>query len=95
MGEAGNYDLLLGRFHAKCSRASPDEHMSRVRVQDDEPAMADNPKTMVESYRILEARDWLYAQAEGHLFASGKSVAESTVSLPVVIDALLGKTLFS
>ena len=95
VGEAGNYDLLLGGFHTVWLRASPEEHMARVRAQGDERPMAGNPRAMDELRRILEARDRLYAQADAQLSTSGKSVAESTASLAVVIDAVLGKTRFA
>lgn len=91
VGEAGNYDLLLGGFHTVWLRASPEEHMARVRAQGDERPMAGNPRAMDELRRILEARDRLYAQADAQLSTSGKTAAESAASLAVVIDAILGK----
>jgi XRE family aerobic/anaerobic benzoate catabolism transcriptional regulator len=91
VGEAGNYDLLLGGFHTVWLRASPEEHMARVRAQGDERPMAGNPQAMEELRRILEARDRLYAQADAQLSTSGKTAEESTASLAVVIEAVLGK----
>jgi XRE family aerobic/anaerobic benzoate catabolism transcriptional regulator len=91
VGEAANYDLLLGGFHTVWLRASPEEHMARVRAQGDERPMAGNPQAMDELRRILEARDRLYARADARLSTSGKTVAESTASLAVVIEAVLGK----
>ncbi len=91
VGEAANYDLLLGGFHTVWLRASPEEHMARVRAQGDERPMAGNPQAMEELRRILEARDRLYARADARLSTSGKTVAESTASLAVVIEAVLGK----
>jgi len=91
VGEAGNYDLLLGGFHTVWLRASPEEHMARVRAQGDERPMAGNPRAMEELRRILEARDRLYAQADAQLSTSGKTVEESAASLAVVIEAILGK----
>jgi XRE family transcriptional regulator, aerobic/anaerobic benzoate catabolism transcriptional regulator len=94
VGEAGNYDLLLGGFHTVWLRASPEEHMARVRAQGDERPMAGKPQAMDELRGILEAREKLYAQADARLSTSGKTVAESAASLAVVIDAVLGKTRF-
>jgi XRE family transcriptional regulator, aerobic/anaerobic benzoate catabolism transcriptional regulator len=94
VGEAGNYDALLGGFHTVWLRASPEEHMARVRAQGDERPMAGNPRAMDELRRILEARDRLHAQADAQLSTSGKTVAESTDSLAVVIEAMLGKVRF-
>jgi XRE family aerobic/anaerobic benzoate catabolism transcriptional regulator len=91
VGEAANYDLLLGGFHTVWLRASPEEHMARVRAQGDERPMAGNPQAMDELRRILEARDRLYARADARLSTSGRTVAESTASLAVVIEAVLGK----
>ena len=59
VGEAGNYDLLLGGFHTVWLRASPEEHMARVRAQGDERPMAGKPQAMDELRGILEARDRL------------------------------------
>jgi XRE family aerobic/anaerobic benzoate catabolism transcriptional regulator len=94
VGEAGNYDLLLGSFHTVWLRANPEEHMARVRAQGDERPMANNPRAMDELRRILEARDQLYAQADARLSTSGQAVAESTESLVVVIEAVLRKVKF-
>ncbi len=91
VGEAENFDLLLGGFHTVWLRASPEEHMARVRAQGDERPMAGNPQAMDELRRILEARDKLYAQADAQLSTSGKTPEESAASLAVVIDAVLGK----
>ena len=94
VGEAGNYDLLLGGFHTVWLRAAPEEHMARVRAQGDERPMAGKPRAMDELRGILQARDRLYAQADAQLSTSGKTVAESTASLAMVIEAVLGKTRF-
>jgi XRE family aerobic/anaerobic benzoate catabolism transcriptional regulator len=92
VGEARNYDLLLGGFHTVWLRANPEEHMARVRAQGDERPMAGNPLAMDELRRILEVRDRLYAQADAELSTSGKNVVESTELLALVIDAVLEKT---
>ena len=91
VGEAENYDLLLGGFHTVWLRASPEEHMARVRAQGDERPMAGNPRAMDELRGILEARDRLYSQADAQLSTSGKTAEESAASLAVVIEAVLGK----
>jgi XRE family transcriptional regulator, aerobic/anaerobic benzoate catabolism transcriptional regulator len=94
VGEAGNFDLLLGGFHTIWLRASPEEHMARVRAQGDERPMAGKPQAMDELRGILEARDRLYAQADAQLSTSGKTEAESAESLAVVVEAVLGKVRF-
>jgi XRE family transcriptional regulator, aerobic/anaerobic benzoate catabolism transcriptional regulator len=94
VGEAGNYDLLLGGFHTVWLRANPEEHMARVRAQGDERPMAGNPKAMDALRGILEARDPLYARADARMSTSGQTVAESTESLAVVVEAVLGKVKF-
>jgi XRE family transcriptional regulator, aerobic/anaerobic benzoate catabolism transcriptional regulator len=94
VGEAGNYDLLLGGFHTVWLRATPEEHMARVRAQGDERPMRGKPQAMDELRGILEARDRLYVQADAQLSTSGKTVAESTASLAVVIEAVLGRAWF-
>ena len=94
VGEAGNFDLLLGGFHTIWLRASPEEHMARVRAQGDERPMAGKPQAMDELRGILEARDRLYAQADAQLSTNGKTEAESAESLAVVVEAVLGKVRF-
>ncbi|MEZ5810632.1 MAG: helix-turn-helix transcriptional regulator [Rhizobiaceae bacterium] len=64
VSEPSTYSYLLRSFHTIWLKATPEEHMSRVRRQGDERPMAGNPKAMEELKSILTSRETLYARAE-------------------------------
>ena len=88
VGEPATYEILLKSFHAIWLRASPEEHMERVRAQGDRRPMAGNPAAMDELRAILEARERFYSRAEASLDTSGKSVEESVAELAGLIQQL-------
>lgn len=65
---------LLERFHTVWLKASPSEHMERVRAQGDLRPMAGNPQAMEQLRTILISRESRYSQAEHHLNTSGKTI---------------------
>jgi XRE family aerobic/anaerobic benzoate catabolism transcriptional regulator len=77
VSEPAAYDFLLRNFHTIWLKATPEEHMARVRAQGDDRPMAGNPKAMEELQSILRSREALYAQADSIVDTSGKSVEES------------------
>ena len=77
VSEPETYGFLLRNFHTIWLRATPDEHMNRVRAQGDERPMAGNPKAMDELKSILTSREALYAKAEGIVNTSGKTLEQS------------------
>ncbi len=81
VAEPETYNFLLRHFHTIWLKASPDEHMQRVRAQGDERPMAGNPKAMEELNSILKSREALYRRAEATVDTSGKSLPESKVEL--------------
>lgn len=82
VSEPETYASLLGHFHTIWLKASPGEHMARVRAQGDERPMAGNPEAMEQLKSILRSREALYERAQVHLDTSGRSVDET-------LDALL------
>lgn len=78
---------LVQRFHTVWVKASPEEHMDRVKAQGDLRPMAGNPEAMSQLQALLRARDTLYAQAEAVLETSGKSVAQSLDELAALVAA--------
>jgi XRE family transcriptional regulator, aerobic/anaerobic benzoate catabolism transcriptional regulator len=64
------YNYLLRNFHTVWLKATPEEHMARVRGQGDERPMAGNPDAMAVLRNILTAREALYARAEAHVDTS-------------------------
>lgn len=79
--EPAAFQRLLTRFHTVWIKASPQEHMDRVRAQGDMRPMAGNPQAMQQLRQILSTREALYAQAEYQVDTSGRKVAESRAAL--------------
>ncbi len=81
VAEPSTYTTLLGRFHTVWLRASPTEHMERVRAQGDERPMAGNPEAMEQLKCILASREALYGRADAQLDTSGQSLESSLEEL--------------
>lgn len=83
------YEFLLENFHTIWLKATPEEHMNRVRAQGDYRPMAGNPKAMEELKSILSDRAVLYANAGHTVDTSGKSVEECAEEVVGVIEELV------
>ena len=81
VAEPETYNFLLRHFHAIWLKATPEEHMSRVRAQGDNRPMAGNPKAMEELNSILESREALYRRAEATVNTRGKTLSECRAEL--------------
>ncbi|PWE34446.1 transcriptional regulator [Maritimibacter sp. 55A14] len=88
VSESETFTLLLRNFHTIWLRASPGEHMERVRAQGDRRPMAGNPKAMEELTSILTSREALYARAQATVNTSGESVEDSLARLRHVVEEL-------
>ncbi len=86
VSEPSTYATLLGRFHTIWLRASPTEHMDRVRAQGDERPMAGNPKAMEQLKNILASREALYGRANAQLDTSGRAPHVSLNELRLLIE---------
>ena len=86
VAEPETYKTLLNHFHTIWLKASPEEHMSRVRAQGDERPMAGNPEAMEQLRAILHSREALYDKAMAHLDTSGRSAKASLKELLALID---------
>ena len=75
------FDLLLSSCFTVWIKASPDEHMSRVRQQGDLRPMANDRAAMEELITILSSREPLYARANGTIDTAGRSLEQSTAAL--------------
>jgi XRE family aerobic/anaerobic benzoate catabolism transcriptional regulator len=82
------FGFLLSHFHAVWLKASPQEHMQRVRAQGDERPMAGNPKAMEELNALLAGRETLYASAAATVDTSGRTLAASAAELERAVRAL-------
>ena len=75
------FTLLCRSFHTIWIKASPTEHMQRVRAQGDNRPMAGNPHAMEQLKQILKSREAEYARADFHLDTSGKTIDMSAKEL--------------
>ncbi len=85
VAEPETYKRLLNHFHTIWLKASPEEHMSRVRAQGDERPMAGNPEAMDQLKSILRSREALYDKALAHLDTSGKTEKASLKELLALV----------
>ena len=90
VAEPETYAFLLRHFHTIWLKATPEEHMSRVRAQGDDRPMAGNPKAMEELNAILRSREALYGRAELTVNTSGKSLSECRAELIQAARRLAG-----
>lgn len=79
------FKKLLSEFYTIWVRATPQEHMDRVRNQGDQRPMAGNPRAMEDLKSILLNRETLYARADEMIDTSGKSLIESKTDILTVI----------
>jgi len=77
VAEPETYNVLLSKFHTIWVKATPAEHMARVREQGDTRPMAGNPEAMDQLKSILTAREALYERALAKLDTSGRTEDES------------------
>lgn len=87
VGNAETYAALRARFHTVWLRATPEDHMARVRAQGDTRPMAGNPEAMAQLRAILRQRAPLYARADAVLDTSGKDVATTCDALAGLVAA--------
>lgn len=85
VAEPDTWKTLLAGFHTIWVKASPQEHMARVRAQGDMRPMAGNPEAMEQLKSILTSREALYARAQAQIDTSGKSVEQSLAELVTLV----------
>ncbi|MBP0484112.1 helix-turn-helix transcriptional regulator [Sagittula salina] len=81
VAESATYERVLERFHTVWVKASPEEHMERVRAQGDLRPMAGRPEAMQQLRTILRAREALYERAHAALDTSDATLHESLEAL--------------
>ena len=91
VNEEETYSYLLKHFHTIWLKATPEEHISRVRAQGDERPMAGNPEAMTVLRTILTSREANYQLADYTIDTSGHSVKNSTDEIVKVSHQLLPK----
>ena len=85
MAESATYERVLERFHTVWVKASPEEHMARVRAQGDLRPMAGQPEAMQQLRTILRAREVLYERAHAQLDTSGAGLDESLEAMKALL----------
>lgn len=85
VAEPETYKTLLAHFHTIWVKASPAEHMNRVRAQGDTRPMAGNPEAMEQLKSILTSRESLYERALAQLDTTGKPTQTSVDELTALI----------
>ncbi|MBF9035709.1 helix-turn-helix domain-containing protein [Rhodobacterales bacterium HKCCE2091] len=85
VAEPATYNRLLTHFHTIWLRASPQEHMDRVRAQGDERPMEGNPEAMSQLRSILKSREALYERAQAQLDTSDAPLETSLSALVSII----------
>lgn len=85
VAEPATYNTVRSHFHTIWIKASPEDHMTRVRSQGDMRPMAGNPEAMEQLRAILKSRESLYRQAHGELDTSGRSLRQSGDDLIALI----------
>ncbi|BCH20336.1 shikimate kinase [Mesorhizobium sp. L-8-10] len=81
VAEPDTYKTLLSHFHTVWIKASPEEHMGRVRAQGDTRPMAGNPEAMEQLKSILHSREALYEKASAKLDTSNRTLETSLQDL--------------
>jgi len=79
------FNYLLDHYHTIWLRATPEDHMNRVRAQGDNRPMAGNPNAMKELRNILSSREEQYSRADAQVDTSNASAVESLSALLGVI----------
>ncbi len=93
VSEPATYQLLQGSFRTVWLRASPEEHMDRVRAQGDlRPMEESNEEAMADLKRILAEREAEYRRADAVVDTSGRRVDESLTELKQTVARLLPAT---
>ena len=77
---------LLANFHTIWVKASPAEHMARVREQGDMRPMAGNPEAMEQLKFILTSREALYDRARAKLDTTDRTAQQSLSDLVALIQ---------
>ncbi len=87
VSEPETFNKLLSRFHTIWLKASPQEHMDRVRAQGDERPMQGNADAMEQLKAILTSREAIYARADALLDTSGCTLEQTLDSLVAMIQS--------
>ena len=86
VSEPETYEMLLRECFTVWLRATPEDHMRRVREQGDTRPMENSGEAMADLKRILETRDALYTRADAVLDTSSRSVEATLNALGLALS---------
>jgi XRE family aerobic/anaerobic benzoate catabolism transcriptional regulator len=89
VSEPLTFDLILSSFYTIWLKATPEEHMARVRGQGDLRPMADDRSAMAELRTILLSREPLYARAAAIVDTAGVDIDTAEARLIGAVDPVL------
>ncbi|MCP5075565.1 MAG: helix-turn-helix transcriptional regulator [Rhodobacteraceae bacterium] len=81
VADPASYNVLLNNFHTIWVKASPEEHMARVKAQGDERPTKGNPEAMEQLKSILTSREAIYDRAQAKLDTTGSTEQQSLAAL--------------
>ena len=81
VGDDAAFRQILEQYRTIWLRATPEDHMERVRAQGDLRPMAGNPAAMEQLRGLLARRSSLYAQADAQLDTSGRTLEDASAAL--------------
>lgn len=87
VAEPVTFELLLSAFFTVWVKATPEEHMNRVRQQGDLRPMANDRAAMEELVTILSSREPLYGRARAIIDTSGRSVEAALADLLALVES--------
>jgi len=87
--DSASHTFLLRHFHTVWLKATPEEHMSRVKRQGDSRPMAGNPEAMTQLRAILAAREPLYALSDVIVDTSKQSIDATLKKLQLSVGRIL------
>lgn len=83
-------DAIMARFATVWLKASPEDHLERVRRQGDLRPMRDNPAALENIRSLLRQREADYARADETIDTSGRSIDDALATLVTATARLLG-----
>ncbi|MCY4064824.1 MAG: helix-turn-helix transcriptional regulator [Rhodospirillaceae bacterium] len=86
VSEPETYEMLLRECFTVWLRATPEDHMRRVREQGDTRPMENSREAMADLKRILETRNALYTRADVVLDTSSRSVEATLNALGLALS---------
>ncbi|MXW92284.1 MAG: helix-turn-helix transcriptional regulator [Rhodospirillaceae bacterium] len=86
VSEPETYEMLLRECFTVWLRATPEDHMRRVREQGDTRPMENSGEAMADLKRILETRNALYTRADVVLDTSSRSVEATLNALGLALS---------